>query len=94
MDLYTDAWREKKFFPKIENSRNCLKLSKTSLLGGGGGAHTWEVACLPSTSSALLVSMSALKKSNIYIASKNDMLIKQKSTSLYRKFFEHILKCM
>ena len=48
---------------------------------------------LPSTSSALLVSMSALQKSNIYVANKNDMSIKQKSTSLYRKFFEHILKC-
>ena len=33
----SNAWREKKFFKNIENSRNCLKLSKTPLLGGLGG---------------------------------------------------------
>ena len=71
------------FFKKLK------KLSKTSLLGGGSHLRNG----LPSTSSALLVSMSALQKSNIYVANKNDMLIKQKSTSLYHKFFEHILKC-
>ena len=41
---------------------------------------------LPSTSSALLISMSVLQKSNISVVNENDMLIKQK-TSLYRYFF-------
>ena len=33
----SNAGREKKFFKNIENSRNCLKHSKTPLLGGWGG---------------------------------------------------------
>ena len=37
MHPYIGCMGRKNFFKKIENSRNCLKLSKTSLLGG---AHT------------------------------------------------------
>ena len=67
----------KKKKKKPENLRNCLKLSKTSQLG----------STLPSTSSALLISMSALQKSNISVVNQNDMLIKQKTQVFIINFF-------
>ena len=42
---------------------------------------------LPSTSSALLISMSVLQKSNISVVNQNDMLIKQKTKVFIVNFF-------
>ena len=59
---------EKKKLKKFENLRNCLKLSKISLLGGGGGWFT--LSTLPSTWSVFLISMSTLQisiKSKWYV---------------------------
>ena len=50
-----------------------------------GGSHLRSA--LPSTSSALLISMSALQKSNVSIVNQNDMLIKQKIQVFIVNFF-------
>ena len=60
---------EKKKLKKFENLRNCLKLSKISLLGGGGGGW-FTLSTLPSTWSVFLISMSTLQisiKSKWYV---------------------------
>ena len=47
---------------------------------------------LPSTSSALLISMSVLQKSNISVVNQNDMLIKQKTKVFIINFFNMFCK--
>ena len=75
------------FFKKnLKIQEIAQNFQKNPLFWGGWGGGSHLRSAIPSISSALLISMSALLNLiiyNIYVVNQNDMLIKQKNTSLY-----------